>query len=187
MKCGKNNKDSSRFCARCGASLELSAPAEEKPAVNTEAAAFENEKTEIFRDMEMFENEETMILDDSGTYSGFENEETVILDDESALSEETYDERTVPGQDMEVFENEETVILDDVKSPYAGGNEKTDIPSFDYRGHVPVYKESADSDPVSDGEIPYIRELRGLKGLLDDGIITQEEFELKKKFILGIN
>ena len=125
IHCGKNNKDSSRFCARCGMRLEMPAAGEEKPAVYTEAADFENEKTEIFRDREISENEETVILSD------------------------------------------ETVL-----------------PSFDFRGHVPVYKEN--SGPQADSEISYIRELRGLKGLLDDGIITQEEFELKKKYILGI-
>ena len=31
-----------------------------------------------------------------------------------------------------------------------------------------------------------VEEIRGLKALLDEGILTQEEFEAKKKQLLGI-
>ena len=36
------------------------------------------------------------------------------------------------------------------------------------------------------GEPEYMSQLRGLRQLLDDGIITEEEFENKKKFLLGL-
>ena len=44
--------------------------------------------------------------------------------------------------------------------------------------------ESVESD-VETGSIP-VEELQKLKGLLDQGIITQEDFEEKKRQLLGI-
>lgn len=38
--------------------------------------------------------------------------------------------------------------------------------------------------PVND--LSYVDEIRALKALVDDGIITQEDFEAKKKTLLGI-
>jgi hypothetical protein len=40
------------------------------------------------------------------------------------------------------------------------------------------------ADPSADPE--YIAQIRGLRQLLDDGIITEEEFENKKRFLLGL-
>ena len=34
--------------------------------------------------------------------------------------------------------------------------------------------------------VSVVEEIRGLKGLLDDGILTQEEFDAKKRQLLGI-
>jgi len=34
--------------------------------------------------------------------------------------------------------------------------------------------------------VSVVEEIRGLKGLMDDGIITAEEFEAKKRQLLGI-
>ena len=34
--------------------------------------------------------------------------------------------------------------------------------------------------------VSVVEEIRGLKGLLDDGILTQEEFDTKKRQLLGI-
>lgn len=34
--------------------------------------------------------------------------------------------------------------------------------------------------------VSIVNELRGLKNLLDEGILTQEEFEAKKKQLLGL-
>lgn len=40
---------------------------------------------------------------------------------------------------------------------------------------------------VPEGKIvSVVEEIRGLKGLLDDGILTQEEFDAKKRQLLGI-
>lgn len=55
----------------------------------------------------------------------------------------------------------------------------------DYIAH---YEEQMNSiknvqDPMC---IPVADEIRNLKGLLDDGILTQEEFDAKKKQLLGI-
>lgn len=49
--------------------------------------------------------------------------------------------------------------------------------------------EKRKSSPASLPEgkvVSVVDEIRGLKGLLDDGILTQEEFEAKKKLLLGI-
>ena len=42
------------------------------------------------------------------------------------------------------------------------------------------------ADEPSDGNISYIEELQKLAGLRDQGIITDEEFEAKKKQLLGL-
>lgn len=40
---------------------------------------------------------------------------------------------------------------------------------------------------MSEGKVvSVVEEIRGLKGLLDDGILTQEEFDAKKRQLLGI-
>lgn len=39
---------------------------------------------------------------------------------------------------------------------------------------------------VAGSVVSVVDEIRGLKGLLDDGILTQEEFEAKKKLLLGL-
>lgn len=44
----------------------------------------------------------------------------------------------------------------------------------------------SDRNNESDNTKTYIEELRTLKALLDDGIITQDEFDMKKKQILNI-
>ena len=129
----------------------------------------ESEKTEYFRDEEDFENEKTVILDDEDTLNdAFENEKTVILDDTDDYVDD--------------FENEKTVILEDPDGP--GDRARTEetppaVPSFDYRT---VYREHR----TIDDETAYIEHLRKLKGLLDDGIITEDEFTRKKQQILGI-
>ena len=41
--------------------------------------------------------------------------------------------------------------------------------------------------PAQEGQVvSVVDEIRGLKGLLDDGILTQEEFDAKKKQLLGL-
>jgi hypothetical protein len=44
----------------------------------------------------------------------------------------------------------------------------------------------ADEKPVTDGSPSYIEELQKLAALRDQGIITDEEFEAKKKQLLGL-
>lgn len=50
--------------------------------------------------------------------------------------------------------------------------------------------ESAKAEPqqpvVPTNDLSYVDEIRALKALVDDGIITQEDFEAKKKTLLGI-
>lgn len=155
--CGKDNKDTAKFCTGCGTPLTVSeAIRDEGPYID-----FEDEKTVILQD---YENEETVILDD------FEDEKTVILQDPE-------DEKTSIIDD---FENEETVILEDESSRYL---DREDIPDFDYRGNVPVFKEDVSG---TFHDTAYIDHLRALKQLLDDGIITEDEFTRKKQQILGI-
>lgn len=166
--CGKENKDTAKFCTGCGTSLtaaELNRdevtfidPEDEKTVILQD---FEDDKTTILHD---YENEETVVLND------FENEETEILRDFE-------DEKTTIIDD---FENEETVILEDERGISLS---KEDIPDFDYRGAVPVFKEDVSG---TFHDTAYIDHLRALKQLLDDGIITEDEFTRKKQQILGI-
>lgn len=45
----------------------------------------------------------------------------------------------------------------------------------------------AEKATVPEGKVvSVVEEIRGLKGLLDDGILTQEEFDAKKRRLLGI-
>lgn len=57
-----------------------------------------------------------------------------------------------------------------------------------FRNTVVNYNKSASqSDPAPTGVVvSVVEEIRGLKTLLDDGILTQEEFEAKKRQLLGI-
>ena len=158
--CAKDNHDTAKFCTGCGnplSSVGMDLIEEYSADPEDERTAiirdFEDEKTEIMYDSDRFESEETVIIDD------FENEETVILHD---------------------FENDATVLLDDHDS---SSLMKEDIPDFDYRGDVPVFKEDVSG---TFHDTAYIDHLRALKQLLDDGIITEDEFTRKKQQILGI-
>lgn len=57
-----------------------------------------------------------------------------------------------------------------------------------FRDIVTNYDKSTNQpDPAPVGTvISVVEEIRGLKTLLDEGILTQEEFEAKKKQLLGI-
>lgn len=54
------------------------------------------------------------------------------------------------------------------------------------RDYVAGYSEPKPIAPTNGSVISVVDEIRGLKGLLDDGIITQEEFAAAKKKLLGI-
>ena len=56
-----------------------------------------------------------------------------------------------------------------------------DVPNYEFG--VPVYKEPPS---YMEKELAYIDQLRALKQLMDDGIITEYEFTTKKKQILGL-
>ena len=48
-------------------------------------------------------------------------------------------------------------------------------------------KSASQPNPPQAGTVvSVVEEIRGLKALLDEGILTQEEFEAKKKQLLGI-
>lgn len=51
---------------------------------------------------------------------------------------------------------------------------------------IKQYIESFQDEPQSSHNQNGINQIRELKSLLDDGIITQEEFDMKKKDLLGI-
>lgn len=48
------------------------------------------------------------------------------------------------------------------------------------------YNDDYGDGETAQGNLAYTVELRRLKGLLNDGIITQEEFDIKKRQLLGI-
>lgn len=77
----------------------------------------------------------------------------------------------------------------------AGGSEKT--LNFDeselqtalqIQDYITHYSDQISSLNNAQGSmcVPVADEIRSLKGLLDDGILTQEEFDAKKKQLLGI-
>ena len=185
--CGNNNTEGYKFCTKCGAKLEVKEPSVELEFENDETVilddtmAFENDETVILDDISVFENDETVILDD---ITAFENDEIVILDDISSFeNDETVILDNSPDPIKEI-EDDGTVILNDDKNGGSGKAETSSAipkaPVFDYR---PVYKENGSCGSNDTG---YIDHLRALKGLLDDGIITEEEFTHKKKQILGL-
>ena len=57
-----------------------------------------------------------------------------------------------------------------------------------FRDAVMNYGKSASqpNPPQAGTVVSVVEEIRGLKALLDEGILTQEEFEAKKKQLLGI-
>ena len=59
---------------------------------------------------------------------------------------------------------------------------------FDLRDVVMDYEKRASQPTPAPAGAPVsaVEEIRGLKALLDEGILTQEEFEAKKKQLLGI-
>lgn len=118
---------------------------------------------------DLFENEETVVLDDEDTIEdSFENEKTVIIKDEDVFIDDFENEETMVIREGSVSEE---ISVPDSTPPAA--------PAFDYRT---VYKEYR----TADDETAYIDHLRKLKGLLDDGIITEDEFTRKKQQILGL-
>lgn len=55
------------------------------------------------------------------------------------------------------------------------------------RDYVLGYEARQAAAPTQNGKVvSVVEEIRGLKGLLDEGILTQEEFDAKKKQLLGI-
>lgn len=159
--CGRELKESFKFCTGCGARLdELIVQAEDE--ITERSAPVQN-----FLDSFDYENEETVILD----YID-ESEDTLTGDyseEDSYISEkDVYDS----------FENEETVIIQDYED-----NIEEAAPDYEFKEKVPVYKA-----PPSQYEqdTAYIDHLRALKQLMDDGIITEDEFVRKKQQILGI-
>ena len=176
--CGSDNKEGYRFCSKCGTKLEEIIQKSEDDfnaemlRISESVSTFDGGKESA----DDFENEETVILDDNKEYVVFENEETVILDESDNGIDDFENEETViidEGKVYEDFENEETVILD------GSINTTPAAPTFDYRT---VYKEyRTDYEDTA-----YIDHLRRLKELLDDGIITEDEFKRKKEQILGL-
>ena len=55
------------------------------------------------------------------------------------------------------------------------------------RDYITNYSENHVQPAAEDKTcVSVVEEIRGLKGLLDDGILTQEEFDAKKKQLLGL-
>lgn len=52
--------------------------------------------------------------------------------------------------------------------------------------YISNYAASPTSGQSPEGVVSVVEEIRGLKQLLDEGILTQEEFDAKKKQLLGI-
>lgn len=65
---------------------------------------------------------------------------------------------------------------------FAKGDLDTALQLRDY-----VSNFNAEDTPRSDGKVvSVVDEIRGLKSLLDEGILTQDEFDAKKRKLLGI-
>ena len=189
--CGYENGDFT-FCVKCGTKLVYEDNFENENAIMPDdELSFESEKTIVVDNKLSFESEKTVLLDDK---LSFEREQTDMLNDEK---EEENEEATVIMDSVESEEAEEVLdsdeseeaeeVLDSDESEEAeevlSSDENKDVPLFEHREddivHKPDFQEYY-------REMAYIEHLRGLKGLLDDGIITEEEFNLKKKQLLGI-
>lgn len=78
----------------------------------------------------------------------------------------------------------------------AGGSEKTlnfnaselqiALQIQDYIAHYQDQKSSSATELGAGKVVSVAEEIRNLKGLLDDGILTQEEFDAKKKQLLAL-
>lgn len=55
-----------------------------------------------------------------------------------------------------------------------------------FRDAVMSYEKRTSQSAPAGATVPIADEIRSLKALLDEGILTQEEFEAKKKQLLGI-
>ena len=185
LACGAENKDKNKYCNKCGTKFPIETvipevspfaaaePVQAKPETIINGYAFDDEPDSIVReeavntqdfDMQAFENEETAIIDtvsSASSMSDFENEETMIIDDQQGPGPQTFEQ---PAPDAH--------------------EEPPKAPNFSYAGEIPVYR-----DPQNDVEpdTAYIDHLRRLKGLLDDGIINEREYEQKKEQILGLH
>ena len=162
----------------------------DKPVAETEVKA-------DFADIKAFENEKTEILEDyrstgPADLQAFENEKTEILDDGSAnriLSDSFIESGEAPTfkytGNVPVYKedgNDRTIDSDDAlyEEPGRAKNEAN-------RSNVPVQPpQNSAAAQGYDPDLSYIKQLRGLKELLDDGIITEREFEQKKKILLGL-
>ena len=76
-----------------------------------------------------------------------------------------------------IMNENQNQIVDYNKCPNCGSRDLIDITNED-EIEEPAQTNNTNSDPYE--------EIRKLKGLLDDGIITQEEFDKKKKELLGL-
>jgi len=77
----------------------------------------------------------------------------------------------------------------DIKSESLDQQDLTDVKSAQASGSSPAAQPAASpasTPPAPSGEADYIAELERLAGLRDMGVITPEEFEAKKKQLLGL-
>ena len=181
--CGKELKEEFKFCTICGARLnEMFNTVENE---NTDRS----EPVQNFLDSFDYEDEGTY---DTFEYDTFENEKTVILQDFEKQEDFIEDEETVVAEEPE-SEVEETLTEEEPESEngetermmhkYTTELRMEDAPDYRFEGRVPVHKAA----PTQyEQDTAYINHLRALKQLLDDGIITEDEFVRKKQQILGI-
>jgi hypothetical protein len=54
------------------------------------------------------------------------------------------------------------------------------------RDYITEYEERVSNSDHRKGVVSVVEEIRGLKALVDEGILTQDEFETKKKQLLNI-
>lgn len=188
--CGKELADAYKFCTACGAKLEEEVY-EPEDEVTSRSESVQNFLSSF--DSFDYENEETVILDyleepaddDAGdyaeedSYDTFENEETVILQDFAKHEEFTEDEEAIATEEPEGEVDEAERFMHE----YTTELRMEEAPDYEFEGRVPVHKA-----PPSQYEqdTAYINHLRALKQLMDDGIITEDEFIRKKQQILGI-
>ena len=83
------------------------------------------------------------------------------------------------------FFNENTFTFDNIATPYGSMNEYMRKIADYVQKRVEYYKTSNNTQTVQVNKLSSADELRKYKALLDDGIITQEEFETKKKELLN--
>jgi len=197
-QCGTPFTQGDVFCVECGEKLDARKPQQtvEVPVKAAEKPVTEQPKVHI--EQEPVENEETILRSGDGYYykSTFSTPRGVLLlTDEklsfTARSSKTDDDLEIPLEAVEKVKLTATdivwqrigVFLKDKQYIFGVRKGKEWVEQIE---NTVKEVKSGKAAPATRRNTDYIDEIRRLKELLDAGILTQEEFDAKKKSLLGL-